>query len=80
MLGLLLQNVLHAVAAGSTVTVPAIPQEVTTSTAAAMLGISRPALMKMPRDGLLPAHAGDRAVRRAPVFAARVLAHLHRSM
>lgn len=32
----------------------ATPREVTTSTAAAMLGVSRPTLMKMVKDGLLP--------------------------
>ena len=37
-------------------TVSAIPQEVTTSTAAAMLGISRPTLMKLVTDGAIPAH------------------------
>lgn len=55
-LGRLLQQVLQAVASGSSVTVMATPREVTTSTAAAMLGISRPTLMKMVKDGALPAH------------------------
>lgn len=55
-LGRLLQQVLQAVASGSSVTVMATPREVTTSTAAAMLGVSRPTLMKMVKDGALPAH------------------------
>lgn len=55
-LGVLLQEVLQAVAAGSTVTVVTTPSVVTTSTAAAMLGISRPTLMKMVRDGFVAAH------------------------
>ena len=55
-LGVLLQEVLRAVAAGSTVTVVTAPSVVTTSTAAAMLGVSRPTLMKMIGDGALPAH------------------------
>ncbi|WP_081784896.1 helix-turn-helix domain-containing protein [Cellulomonas sp. KRMCY2] len=55
-LGRLLQTVLHAVASGSSITVMTTPREVTTSTAAAMLGVSRPTLMKMVKDGALPAH------------------------
>jgi len=55
-LGVLLQEVLRAVAAGSTVTVVTTPSVVTTSTAAAMLGISRPTLMKMIREGAIAAH------------------------
>lgn len=54
--GELLQHVLKAVASGSTVTVSTLPDEVTTSTAAAMLGISRPTLMKMVTNGDIPAH------------------------
>ena len=53
-LGRLLQQVLQAVASGSSVTVMATPREVTTSTAAAMLGVSRPTLMKMVKDGAIP--------------------------
>ncbi len=55
-LGVLLQNVLQAVASGATVTVVTTPDVVTTSTAAAMLGISRPTLMKMIREGQIEAH------------------------
>lgn len=55
-LGVLLQEVLQAVAAGSTVTVVTTPSVVTTSTAAAMLGLSRPTLMRLVREGAIPAH------------------------
>ena len=55
-LGVLLQEVLRAVASGSTVTVVTTPSVVTTSTAAALLGISRPTLMKMIREGVIEAH------------------------
>ena len=55
-LGVLLQEVLRAMASGATVTVMSTPAEITTSTAAAMLGISRPTLMKMITDGAIPAH------------------------
>jgi excisionase family DNA binding protein len=55
-IGVLLQQVLEAVATGASVTVMAIPREVTTSTAAAMLGVSRTTVMKLVRDGSLPSH------------------------
>lgn len=54
--GLLLQQVLQAVASGHEVSVSAVPPELTTSTAASLLGISRPTLMKMVERGELPAH------------------------
>lgn len=52
----LLGQVLDIVSRGGTVTVGSLPTEVTTTTAAKMLGISRPTLMKLVRDGALPAH------------------------
>ncbi|NMR19738.1 helix-turn-helix domain-containing protein [Cellulomonas fimi] len=55
-LGRMLQEILQAVASGSPVTVTTIPREVTTSTAAAMLEVSRPTLMKLVRDGVIDAH------------------------
>lgn len=55
-LGVLLQEVLQAIASGATVTVATTPPVVTTSTAAAMLGISRPTLMKMIQEGTIEAH------------------------
>jgi excisionase family DNA binding protein len=54
--GLLLQDILRAVATGGSVNVVTIPHEVTTSTAAAMLGVSRPTLMKLVQEGSIPAH------------------------
>ncbi|WP_053071716.1 helix-turn-helix domain-containing protein [Cellulomonas sp. A375-1] len=54
--GRLLQEVLRSVATGSTITITTTPREVTTSAAAAMLGISRPTLMKLIKDGSIPAH------------------------
>ena len=53
---MLLQTVLQAMASGATITVMTTPAEITTSTAAAMLGVSRPTVIKMIRDGALPAH------------------------
>lgn len=72
-LGILLQHVLKAVASGSSVTVSTIPPELTTSSAAAILGVSRPTLMKMVRDGAIPAHrVGTHTRLKAPdVMAAR---------
>ncbi|MGL5865774.1 MAG: helix-turn-helix domain-containing protein, partial [Dermatophilaceae bacterium] len=55
-LGVILQQVLETMARGGAVTVTSIPAELTTSSAAAMLGVSRPTLMKMIRDGRLDAH------------------------
>lgn len=43
------------VAAGGTVTIGSVPNEVTTTTAADMLDISRPTLMKLIRAGEIPA-------------------------
>lgn len=47
---------LDIVSRGGTVTVGSLPAEITTTTAAKMLGISRPTLMKLIREGALPAH------------------------
>lgn len=52
----LLRRVLESVAEGQSLTITSIPEELTTSHAANMLGISRPTLMKLVRDGELPAH------------------------
>lgn len=49
-------QLLDIVSRGGTVTVGSIPTEVTTTTAAKMLGISRPTLMKLVRDEALAAH------------------------
>ncbi|WP_278260990.1 helix-turn-helix domain-containing protein [Nocardia sp. AG03] len=52
----ILAKVVLAVAAGGTVTVGAMPDELTTSSAADLLGISRPTLMKLVREGQIAAH------------------------
>lgn len=52
----LLRKVLDAVAAGRTVTISTLPEELTTSAAAEMLGVSRPTLMKLVRSAEIPAH------------------------
>ncbi len=49
-------RILRIVASGGTVTVGSMPEELTTSTAAEQLGISRPTLMKMIDRGDIPAH------------------------
>ncbi len=55
-IGVLLERVLQAVAAGDTLTVSTIPTVLTTSAAAALLGVSRPTLMKLIGSGELAAH------------------------
>lgn len=55
-LGKLLQQVLESVAQGSTVTIMTMPEELTTVTAASLIGVSRPTLMRMVTDGVVPAH------------------------
>lgn len=55
-IGKLLQQVLDVMARGGTVTIGSVPQVLTTSTAAGILGISRPTLMKMLNEGTIPSH------------------------
>lgn len=55
-LGRILQQVVDAVASGRAVTVSAVPDELTTSAAADLLGISRPTLMKRIAEGRIAAH------------------------
>lgn len=43
-------------ARGGTVTIGAVPEVLTTSAAAGILGISRPTLMKMINEGAIPSH------------------------
>lgn len=52
----ILTTVVAVVAAGGTVTIGSVPSEVTTTTAAQMLDISRPTLMKLIGEGGIPAH------------------------
>lgn len=54
--GVLLQQVLEAVAAGREISISTVPVELTTSTAADLIGVSRPTLMKMVARGELSAH------------------------
>lgn len=55
-IGNLIHEVLRAIANGCSVTVTAVPPELTTSSAAALLGISRPTLMRMVDNEEIPAH------------------------
>lgn len=52
----LVRTVLSAVASGASVTIAAMPDELTTTVAAKELGISRPTLMKMIRNGEIDSH------------------------
>ena len=54
--GRVLQQVLDVMAHGGTVTISSTPAELTTSSAAAILGISRPTLLKMVRADEIPSH------------------------
>lgn len=49
-------QVLHAIKEGLPISISTLPKEVTTTTAASMLGITRPTLMKHVRNGRIPAH------------------------
>ncbi len=72
-LGRILQEVLDVMARGGRVTIGAVPEELTTSAAAAILGVSRPTVMKMVRDGQLPAHkvGSHHRMKADDVYAAR---------
>lgn len=52
----LLRKVVEAMGRGATVTIGTLPKELTTTTAAKMLGISRPTLMQLIHKKELPAH------------------------
>ncbi|WP_137726458.1 helix-turn-helix domain-containing protein [Prescottella subtropica] len=52
----ILTEVVRIVAAGGTVTIGSMPEELTTTSAADLLGISRPTLMKLVSGGQLAAH------------------------
>lgn len=49
-----LRGIIDAIATNASVTVTMTPEDVTTTVAARMLGISRPTLMKLIREGALP--------------------------
>lgn len=55
-LSALLTNILETIARGGTVTVGSMPEDVTTTTAADLLGVSRPTLMKMITKGEIESH------------------------
>jgi excisionase family DNA binding protein len=55
-LGILLREVLRRVAEGGSLTLKSLPSELTTTVAAAELGVSRPTLVRMIRDGEIAAH------------------------
>ncbi|MCW3767961.1 helix-turn-helix domain-containing protein [Paenarthrobacter sp. PAE-2] len=52
----LLGKVVEAMGRGATITIGTLPKELTTTTAAKMLGISRPTLMQLIAKNELPAH------------------------
>lgn len=52
----LLREVLSRVGNGESITFASVPQDVTTSTVAHMLGMSRPTLMKLIRSEQIPSH------------------------
>lgn len=52
----LLRGVLEAVARGDGVSLRTLPNELSTTVAAELLGVSRPTLMRMIRDGEITAH------------------------
>jgi excisionase family DNA binding protein len=54
--GRILQEILRVMAQGGTVTVSTLPSQLTTTAAAAVLGVSRPTLMTMIKDGRLTGH------------------------
>ncbi|NEW55764.1 helix-turn-helix domain-containing protein [Nocardia cyriacigeorgica] len=55
-LSALVFHLVDLIGRGCTVTIGSIPNEVTTTVAARMLRLSRPSLMKLIRDGKIPAH------------------------
>lgn len=52
----IMSRIMRILADGGTVTVGSLPDELTTTTAANLLGISRPTLMKMIHQGEIEAH------------------------
>jgi excisionase family DNA binding protein len=52
----IISKVVQILAAGGTVTVGSVPDTLTTTAAAELLGISRPTLMKMVQRGDIPSH------------------------
>lgn len=75
-----LELVLEAMAAGQSVSVSTMPENLTTTTAAGLLGLSRPTLMKFVREGRVPAHkvGSHHRLRSADVLAFREELRLER--
>lgn len=55
-LATLIAHVIHRAAEGGVMTIRSMPDELTTTVAADMLGVSRPTLMKLIRNGELKSH------------------------
>lgn len=72
--------VLEAMAEGRPVSVAAMPENLTTTAAAGLLGLSRPTLMKLVREGRIPAHkvGSHHRLRSADVMALKDELHLER--
>lgn len=51
-----ISKVLRAIKEDLPISISTLPREITTTTAASMLGITRPTLMKHVRNGRIPAH------------------------
>lgn len=54
-LSAMITNILQIIARGGSVTVGSMPEDVTTTVAAELLGVSRPTLMKLVAEGSIPA-------------------------
>lgn len=69
----IIDQVIEAVAAGGNVTIGMLPEELTTTVAADVLGISRPTLMKMIDNGEITSHkvGSHHRLRRDDVLAAK---------
>lgn len=80
-LGGIMARVLEVLATGGTVTIGSLPEELTTTVAAEQLGLSRPTLMKMIRNGEIPARkvGSHHRLKTADVLAAK-RAKLERQM
>lgn len=72
-LGAILAKVVEIMAHGGTVTIGSLPEELTTTVAAEQIGVSRPTLMKMIRNGEIPARrvGSHHRVKSADVLAAK---------
>ena len=55
-IGRVLQQVLDVMARGGTIAIGPVPEVLTTSEAAGILGVSRPTLMKMVKEGHIASH------------------------